>query len=109
MSGDWVYYTRLALEEKYGVPSIYFNGPIGDVTPANRNGSEYEGAENYGRRIAGYAVEAMEAGQTQIRGGLAVKTAYYNYVITNPLFILAYELGLLDYNVSSRWYNRNKI
>ena len=66
------------------------------MTPRG-SGSEFSRAESYGNEIAGIALASIAAGQAEVSGPIAInaQTTYYNYVVTNPLFIIADALGIL--------------
>ena len=97
VSSDYCHYVRTTAEAALNATVIYFNGAIGDVSPRG-TGSGFERAESYGVEIANIALAAM-AGEVEIREvSIYTQTAYYVHPVTNPLFLLADAVGLLDYD-----------
>ena len=99
VSSDYCHYVRTYAEAALNATVVYFNGAIGDVTPRG-SGSEFARAESYGSEIAAIALASIAAGQTEVGGPIEVntQTTYYNHQVTNPLFILADAIGVLDYD-----------
>lgn len=88
VSSDWVGYFRSTAEATLGVPVLYFNGPIGDVSPAPKNGSGFTAAESYGSDLATITLASM-ANQTEVTGQIYLSTVHFNQTVTNLKFIIA--------------------
>ena len=100
VSSDYIHYLREHMEASLGAPVVYFNGVIGDVSPKGE-GSQYERAENYGKQIADIALSTMPSAEDLELGdkGIVVHNIDYNQEVGNPVFRLAFLVGLLDYDI----------
>jgi hypothetical protein len=100
VSSDYCHYVRLYAEEALNATVVYFNGAIGDVSPRG-SGSGFDRSDSYGREIADFALATLSA-QTEVRDvDVVVDTSYYTNAVTNPLFLLADAVGLLDYDFNA--------
>jgi hypothetical protein len=98
ISSDYCHYLRLNAEAALNATVVFFNGAIGDVTPRG-SGSEYARAESYGNEVAAIALDSLRTGAVPVNEvELVTYTTYYRHPVTNPLFLLADALGLLDYD-----------
>lgn len=97
ISGDWPHYLRVVSEEKLGAPVIFQNGAIGDVVPSSTIGDDdFEKAEYYGTQIANLAIDSI-SNKVLINGDIYISSAFYPLGVSNRLFTLALNLGLIDY------------
>eukprot|EP00004_Rigifila_ramosa_P016310 TRINITY_DN385_c0_g2_i1.p2 TRINITY_DN385_c0_g2~~TRINITY_DN385_c0_g2_i1.p2 ORF type:complete len:432 (-),score=110.11 TRINITY_DN385_c0_g2_i1:144-1370(-) len=98
VAGDWCHYTRERAEELLRAPVLFFQGAEGDVNPNGCDGVDgFEGCEVCGAKIAESAVEFMAA-RTLVTGPLSFHTEDFRHVVTNPGFIAAQLVGMIDYD-----------
>lgn len=88
------------LATELGVPVVYFNGIVGDVSPAwggaQPGNSEFDKARGYGEAMAAKAATlAQQGGATRIEEGLRVSATSWPQSVDNPYFTLAEKAGLL--------------
>jgi len=88
ISSDWIGYFRQTVESVVKAPVLYFNGPIGDVSPAPKNGSGFGAAQSYGSDIATITMNTMK-NQTEITGQIYLSTVHFNQTVTNLKFVAA--------------------
>jgi len=86
ISSDWINYFRQTAEAAVKAPVLYFNGPIGDVSPAPKNGSGFGAAESYGSDLATITVATMK-NQVQVTGQIYLSTVHFNQTVTNLKFV----------------------
>jgi hypothetical protein len=91
ISSDWIGYFRNTAEAALKAPVLYFNGPIGDVSPAPKNGSGFTAAESYGSDLATITIATM-SNQVEVTGQIYLSTVHFNQTVTNLKFIAAGEL-----------------
>lgn len=99
VSSDYVHYVREYVESHLKAPVAYFSGAIGDVSPDKGGYSEFEGAQWYGESLGAIALESM-AEQVEVTPFLKVENYNYTHPVTNPMFLLAFAIEMLDYDVN---------
>jgi hypothetical protein len=88
ISSDWIHYFRTTAEGSLKAPVLYFNGPIGDVSPAPKNGSGFSAAESYGSDLATITLNTMSK-QVEVTGQIYLSTVHFNQTVTNLKFVAA--------------------
>ncbi len=96
VSRDYTGYLVDHAESVLGAPVLYFNGIIGDCSPAG-TGSEFDRAEDYGTSIANQAIDVL-SGAARVSSGLGFEPVKFRAPVTNGRFELAYRAGILDYD-----------
>lgn len=94
MSADYPFWVRKFVSEKTSARTVFVNGPIGDVTPRTE-GSDFERPEFYGAKIADVVAESLR-NQIVVEEGMEFRTANWFHEVTNPIFQIAFSIGLLD-------------
>ncbi len=89
-----------ALQTSLGVPVVYFNGIVGDVSPSYGGGqpedTEFDKARGYGEAMAAKASSLMGQGAaSRIEEGLLVRDTSWTQAVDNAYFTLAEKGGLL--------------
>lgn len=107
LSADYVGYTVKYLEKKHGCPVAYFTGTVGGLLSSLgvkirdeqgkllANGT-VEKTERYGIALGRAADRALAAGQPVALTPLRVKTREIYVPMTNPLYHLGRQLGVLE-------------
>lgn len=102
ISRDWCGGYVDTMEAHTGAPAVFFNGVLGDASPAIPPGEytdDFERAFAYGALVAYLAHGAMPQAEP-IDTTLVVHDAAWNLPVQNALFQLAAAVGLLDYAFS---------
>jgi hypothetical protein len=100
LSRDYCGYAVDALETSSGAPVVWFNGILGDVSPrvpAGEYADSFAAAQAYGELLATQAV-AMLDGATPVSLGMVHRHETWELPVSNALFNLAGQLGILDYD-----------
>ena len=108
VSRDFCGYAVDDLEVQTGAPVLYFNGVQGDVSPKVPEGQyedDFERAEAYGLHISAQsqvALADMEVVEVDFHRGYRS----FQLEVTNDLFLLAAQGGILDYEFDLGEENR---
>jgi hypothetical protein len=100
LSRDYCGYAVDALEMSSGAPVVWFNGILGDVSPrvpAGEYADSFAAAQAYGELLATQAV-AMLDDATPVSLGIQHRYETWELPVSNALFNLAGQLGILDYD-----------
>jgi len=105
-SADFVYYFRSYVKEGLGgdAPVAFVQGAQGDVNPRSGEQCCYDTfacCEACGSGMAASALSFVAQGMIPVSGPIYSATHYYNHRVSNPGFILAYEIGWLDYTMGN--------
>ena len=104
LSRDYCGYTVDRLEAELGVPALFFNGILGDVTPRVPDGDyadDFARAQAYGELVADAALASLPSAEP-IELGFHHAATDIVLDVENQLFLLAAQAGLLDYDFDMR-------
>lgn len=107
LSADYVGYTVKYLEKEHQCPVAYFTGTVGGLMSSLGvkikddkgkllNNGTFEKTERYGVELGRAADRALAAGQPVALTPLKVKSREIYVPMTNPLYHLGRQLGVLD-------------
>lgn len=85
LSADFIAPARDTIEAETGMLFAYFNGAAGDIKPASKI-TEDNGKENvkeYGNKLAGYAIAALETMKPVAGNGVKVATVEFEYAVNH--------------------------
>lgn len=94
---DWPGATQDQIEARGGGIAIVNAGDQGDIVPAWPAGG-FAGADEYGATIAQTAYDTL-ASAVDVTTPQVYRATARNIAVTNGLFLLAYHLGWLDYDL----------
>ena len=100
VSSDYPHYLRSHMESELGAPVVFVNGVDGDVSPVMISAKNFERCEEYGVSLAEIALDAFRNGSfVAVQGtSQSVATTHYTQQCTNPAFIGALLIDILDYD-----------
>jgi hypothetical protein len=82
------------VSEKLDGPVLFVNGIMGDVVPPKHEKDPKSYGENLGK-----AVVKVVSNSKEIEPDLVIKTTIWKQKISNPIFILAAGLNILDFDI----------
>jgi hypothetical protein len=100
LTRDYVGYAADALEAATGAPVVWFNGILGDVSPAVPQGmyaDDFEECDAYGSYLSDQAMLMLESA-VPVELGFVADYVDWELPVDNALFNLAGNLGILDYD-----------
>jgi hypothetical protein len=106
ISADYVGYTVNHLQKKYGCPVVYVTGTVGGLmtslhVPVKDEKDQpladgtFEKTERYGVLVAKLAEKALDGAKPVKLTPIEVRTRQFFMPIDNPLYVLAFNLGVL--------------
>lgn len=94
ISRDYCGYLVDYVSERLDAPVLFMNGIMGDVVPPKKS----KNAQTYGESI-GKAVLDSISNSKEIEPTLVIKTSVWKQHVTNPIFILATGIKVLDFDM----------
>ncbi|RAP38237.1 hypothetical protein DID80_02815 [Candidatus Marinamargulisbacteria bacterium SCGC AAA071-K20] len=95
VSRDYCGYLVDYVSERLGGPVLFVNGIMGDVVPPKN----VDSAKDFGETL-GKAVVMAVSDSKEIEPDLVINTTVWKQKISNPIFILAAGLSILDFDIS---------
>jgi hypothetical protein len=96
LATDFVGSLERTVEDEHGGTAIYFNGAVGDASPARPDAAtDKDSADKYGSLIAAEASDAIDAAQP-VPPHLSVESTTVTIPQDNASFDFAYALGYFD-------------
>ena len=95
ITSDYPHPLRQAVEAATGAPCLFLSGAIGGMMTPDVEAHSFEEAERIGLALARAALAALEASEPRPVGRPAYARHEYAVPMTNPLFQMASDAGLL--------------
>jgi len=95
ITSDYPYSLRREIEAVTGAPCLFFSGALGGMMTPDVKDHSFEEAEAMGKTLAQAALKALAGAQVGAVEKLEHACREYAIPMTNPLFAMAMEAGLL--------------
>lgn len=100
VSADWAMYLYRDVSKALGGVTLFINGALGGIEPADLSGSE-QWVERMGRTLAKTAIEAAQAAEPAAEPRIRVACARARFPVTTPDILKAVRAGIIPVRVDA--------